>query len=101
MYFINLNKSPMTLAVPKWQDDVIARINSDEDVISEAIKISEEFKNRVLSINAAEGYFGTAVHNIELTTPRYMYIKNIDAGSDRKYVAQIDLLHHTVQFDEQ
>ena len=100
--FTNLNKSPMTAYSPRWQEDIIKRVNEDEEYQKLAIETSEKIRQKFLALTPRiqTGYYATAFEGVMREVPRYVYIKNVKDGQGREYDAQIDLALHTVLFIE-
>lgn len=98
--FTNLNKSPMTAYSPKWQEDIIKRVN--EEYQEQAVATSEAIRQKFIALESRiqPGYYATAFQGILHTVPRFAYIKNIKDNSGTEYDAQIDLALHTVSFIE-
>lgn len=97
--FENGNGSCMSAYAPEWQQAIIERVN--EEYQDQAIAASNQFVELVNEAfaKAAEGYAGTAIAGAFNKVNRYCYIKDID-GDGAKYDAEIDLLLHTVSFQE-
>lgn len=98
--FTNRNKSPMTAYSPKWQEDIIKRVN--EEYQEQAIATSEAIRQQFIALEPRiqTGYFATAFEKILRKVPRFAYIKNIKADDGKEYDAQIDLALHEVLFVE-
>lgn len=96
--FRNLNESPMTAFVPKWQEDIMERVNREyQEKALEAEKDFLKIYNEQLS-SVKEGYAASYMVACMRETPRFEYIKNITDKWGDKYEAEIDLLLHTVEF---
>lgn len=98
--FTNLNKSPNTLSSPKWQEDIIKRVN--EDYQEQALEVSEKIRQCFLALTPRiqPGYYATAFEGVMRQVPRYAYIKNVKDNFGNEYDVQIDLALHTVLFVE-
>jgi hypothetical protein len=98
--FTNLNTSPMTASVPRWQQDVMDRVNAEfqEQAIETSEKIRQAFE--LLSDRIQPGYFASAFQKVLNEVPRYVYIKHITDPYGTEYTAQIDLAMHRVSFIE-
>lgn len=97
MHFDNLEKSPMTLAVPAWQTEFIDRLGNDDTIIAQVKAVNHEFVTLMQDglARAAEGCEGTAVRGAMRKVHRYITMR-VNAN----YTAEIDLLMRTVAFDE-
>ncbi len=97
--FKNLSVSICTANAPKWQSDIIARINSEYQ--EKAIEASEQFRASALEAlqRAGNGYAGTAINSVMRNLPRYEFIKAVTDPNGEVYDVMIDLLFHTVSFE--
>lgn len=98
--FRNLNESPMSVSAPKWQREIVARVEEEyqEKALETAKEIEMVFK--AISPKIKPGYFATAFQRVLNLTPRYEYIKNVSDGSGGVFDVEIDLALHTVSFVE-
>ncbi len=97
--FRNINKSPMSMGEPKWQTELIKRINIE--YAEQAIKCGTIIRERFDEISAKclpEYYAGQFIEILR-TVPRYVYIKNVN-GDGVLYDVEIDLALLTVEFIE-
>lgn len=96
--FKNMSVSLCTANAPKWQSDIIKRINHDYQ--EKAVETSEQFRASALEAlqKAGNGYVGTAIDNVMRNLPRYEFIKAVTAPDGGVYDVMIDLLLHTVSF---
>lgn len=99
MKFKNLNSSPIAFSDPKWQIEIIKEIENNPEILAAAIEADKQFTAAMAAISetAAAGYHATALFDAIRDIPRYTYIKNINGGT---YDVEIDLLLHTVSFNE-
>ena len=86
------DESPMSAGHTKFELEILERVNNDEEIQRQAVEVSEQLKKEVLSLNVAEGYFGSALLGVLQKTPRYVYYKNVGEDFD----IEIDLVSHTV-----
>ena len=97
MYFENMNRSLVSAADPKWQTDIIKRI--EEDYSDAAKKINKDYREALLSVLSNEKVLaGPAAKKIAKELPRYAFVKGIAAPDGARYDAQIDLLLCRVDF---
>lgn len=96
--FRNLNESPMSVSAPKWQREIVARV--EEEYQEEALETSNAIQKAFNEFDVKPGYFATTFRHILHSIPRYEYIKNVSDGSGGVYDVQIDLALHTVGFVE-
>lgn len=95
--FENLNRSPMTAHSPKWQEDVIAKVN--EEYQEKALEAEREFLeiyNKDLT-KVQPGYLAVYLASCMEKVHCFYCEKGIDAAGN-KYEAKINVLMHTVAF---
>ena len=96
--FTNLNESPMSVSAPKWQREIVARV--EEEYQEEALETSNAIQKVFSEFDVKPGYFATTFQYILNSIPRYEYIKSVSDGSGGVYDVEIDLALHTVSFVE-
>ena len=96
MKFVNLSKSPMEASAPAWQREIMERVERDYSELAK--KINADFRAAALRELADEKKLaGVVIARLRRETPRFAWIKNIEADGKR-YDAEIDLLECAVTF---
>lgn len=97
-----IGANPDTVNFRKFMKEVSERINSDVEIIENVKKCNREFADKVKDIlNNEENilYIGSMIKNLQMTTPRYSYIKHLEYDG-KEYEAEIDELERKFYLHE-
>ncbi len=92
----------MTAHVPEWMTEAKKGIEEryTEDAVNLAERFQEEFTALIASGKVKAGYAFTAAESIASKMPRVVYERLTDPNG-REVTATIDVLMHTVYFEEE
>lgn len=83
-----------TLSFKNFMREIGKRINADDEIIEAAKRCNIEFLNelkKIIENPENELFVGTMIADLERSSPRYSFIKNLEYNGE-KYEAEIDLL---------